>query len=676
MLGEEAALVTPVEASTEVKLIRPACLPAGHSKLVCVRVDTSGMAGETYLFEPAHTPCEGLLVPDALVDIGKQGETTLVIANAGTQPVQLDQGALMGKVRECKVLPPDDQDTPPSLPQVAALESQVVQDASRMKRLNCDLQLDSITLTPTEHSQLSSLVVEFSDLFVLDNSELGKTSLVSHRIDTGDSPPIKQPPRRLPFSLRQHVSQLTEDMLARGVIAPSSSSWASPVVLVAKRDGSTRFCVDYRWLNAVTKQDVFPLPRIDDSLDLLAGSHYFSSLDLAAGYWQVGMAPDSQEMTAFTTPSSLYEFTVMPFGLCNALATFQRLMERVLAGLARDKCLVYLDDVLVIGETFCKHLSNLHAVFECLSSAGLKLKPVKCRLVRSEVAFLGYVVSAGGVSADPGKVRGVTEFLTPSELRTSRGFLGLTSYYRRFILRYSAMAQPLYRLTRKDTPFEWSSECSQAFKNLKLALTEAQVLAYPRFGHPFLLETDASGAGLGAVLSQKQENGTTRPIAYASRTLQPHERNYGISELEGLGVVWAVKHFRHYIYGHSCTVLTDHEALKSLLNTPHPSGKLARWGMALQELDLDIQYRPGKANARADALSRHPIPPVSSDSHCTLVPKVIAAIEPPVLVAQSGESTPDESLGQRQRSDPQLERMIRYLENGELPAWWSALSPF
>ena len=308
--------------------------------------------------------------------------------------MQLDQGTLMGKLRECKVLPLDDQDTPPAPPQVAALDSQVMQDASRMERLNHDLQLDSIKLTLTEHSQLSSLVVEFSDLFALDNSELGKTSLVSHCIDTGDSPPIKQPPRRLPFSLRQRVSQLTEDMLAQGVIAPSSSPWASPVVLVTKCDGSTRFCVDYHRLNAVTKQDVFPLPCIDNSLDLLAGSHYFSSLDLAAGYWQVGMAPDSQEKTAFTTPSGLYEFTVMPFGLCNALATFQRLMERVLAGLAKDKCLVYLDDVLVIGEILCEHLGNLRAVFECLSSAGLKLKPVKCRLVKSEVTFLGYVVSA------------------------------------------------------------------------------------------------------------------------------------------------------------------------------------------------------------------------------------------------------------------------------------------
>ena len=372
------------------------------------------------------------------------------------------------------------------------------------------------------------------------------------------------------------------------------------------------------------------LPWIDDSLDLLAGSRYFTSLDLAAGYWQVGMEPTSQEKTAFTTHEGLYEFTVMPFGLCNAPATFQRLMEGVLVGLARKKCLIYLDDVLVVGSTFSEHLDNLRDVFLRLSAVGLKLKPSKCRLARQEVIYLGYVVSASGIAADPGKVQAVVEFPTPHDVRTLRAFLGLTSYYRRFISRYSAMANPLYGLTHKDTAFDWTPKCEDAFNQLKAALTEAPVLAFPQFGRPFLLETDASGVGLGAVLSQVQDDSTNRPIAYASRTLQPHERNYGISELEALGVVWGIKHFRHYIYGHQCTVYTDHEALRSLLNTPHPSGKLARWGMALQELDLKIQYHPGKTNTRADALSRNPI---------ALSPKDCAETQTPVLVAAMGEPT-------------------------------------
>ena len=214
------------------------------------------------------------------------------------------------------------------------------------------------------------------------------------------------------------------------------------------------------------KQDIFPVPRIDDSLDLLAGTRFFSWLDLASGYWQVGMDPASQEKTAFTTHAGLY---VMPFGLCNA---FQRLMEGVLAGLARDKCLIYLDDVLVMGRTFAEHLSNLRDVFSRLSAAGLRLKPTKCRLVRGEVLFLGYVVSASGISADPGKVRTVTEFPTPTDLRSLRAFLGLTSYYQRFVPHLSVIAQPLYHLTRKDTPFQWTPECDLAFTRLKSTLAE------------------------------------------------------------------------------------------------------------------------------------------------------------------------------------------------------------
>ena len=673
ILGSVVTPEMPTDAAAEVKLIRPARIPAGHSKVVCVKVNNSEVTGETYLFEPtAHQEeHQGLLMPDALVGVRGDGEATLVIANAGAQPVILEEGNVMGRLQQCQVLQEDDhEDSQEDSPQVcvSVIQGPPVADDPRLEKLQSELNIDSIALSPNEHYQLVSLVTEFADLFALDSCELGRTSLVTHRIDTGDSPPIKQPPRRLPFALRHHMCQLTEEMLARGVIAPSSSPWASPVVLVAKRDGSTRFCVDYRRLNAVTKQDVFPLPRIDDSLDLLAGTRYFSSLDLASGYWQVGMDPNSQEKTAFTTHAGLYEFTVMPFGLCNAPATFQRLMEGVLVGLAREKCLIYLDDVLVIGQTFSEHLSNLREVFNRLTTAGLKLKPAKCRLGREEVAFLGYVVSADGISADPGKVRAVTDFPTPRDLKSLRAFLGLTSYYRRFTPRYSAIAHPLYHLTRKDVPFEWTSDCHIAFTRLKSTLTEAPVLAYPQFGHPFLLETDASGLGLGAVLSQKQMDGTTRPIAYASRTLQPHESNYGISELEALGVVWAVKHFRHYIYGHQCTVYTDHEALKSLLNTPQPSGKLARWGMALQELDLDIQYRPGKTNSRADALSRHPVPLQPEDCTKTQTPVLIAAMEAPLPPAQSGEHGPDQtSLSERQLKDPHVREIIRYLVDGELP---------
>ena len=281
--------------------------------------------------------------------------------------------------------------------------------------------------------------------------------------NTGDHPPIKQLPHRTPFALRGQIEQMIAMMLEQGVITPSSS----PVVLVAKKDGSTRLCVDYRRLNSITRMDTYPLPRIDDTLDLLAKTKFFSTLDLASGYWQVGMEASSQPKTAFCAHSGLYEFTVMPFGLCNAPATFQRLMETVLSGLARDKCFIYLDDVLVVGKTFEEHTNNLREVLTRLQEAGLRLKPSKCHLAKSKVTYLGYVVSKECVTVDPDKVAAIQKFPTPASVKELRSFLGLASYYRRFIPGFSKVASPLFALTHKGREFAWSQECEDVFKKIK-----------------------------------------------------------------------------------------------------------------------------------------------------------------------------------------------------------------
>ena len=461
-------------------------------------------------------------------------------------------------------------------PEPAESEETESEESERVERLMDQLNLCLDHLSPFDSEHLTGLVASFSDIFALDASELGTTTLVKHVINTEDQAPVRQPVRRMPFALRSNVDQMVDEMLDQRVIKPSSSPWSSPVVLV-KKDGGLRFCVDYRRLNHVTKLDEFPLPLIDDTLDLSAGARYFTTLDLASGYWQVAMDPASQKKTAFTTYSGLYEFCKMPFGLVNAPATFQRLMEVVLAGLARSSCHVYLDDVLVFGRTLEEHNSNLSKVFERIRGAGLRLKPRKCNFAKESVEYLGHVVSADGIQTDPQKLRAVNEYPTPSDVKSLRSFLGLASYYRRFVPGFSKVAAPLNALTRKDIPYIWTPDCQQAFEQLKKLLTSAPLLKYPDFDKPFILETD----GLGAVLAHWQEDGSVQPVAYASRSLQKHEKNYGITELEGLGVVWAAKHFRPYLYGHQCTVYTDHEALKSLLNTPQPSGKLARWGMAL-----------------------------------------------------------------------------------------------
>ena len=456
---------------------------------------------------------------------------------------------------------------------------------------------------------------------------MGTTQLVTHPIDTIDHRPIKQPIRRTPFALRTKVDQLVQEMLEQRVIEPSESPWVSPIVLVQKRDGGVRFCVDYRKLNQVTKLDEFPLPRIDDTLDLLTGSRHFSTLDLASGYWQVEMEPSSKEKTAFTTYSGLYQFRKMPFGLVNAPATFQRLMEVVVAGLAHSVCVVYLDDILVVGKTVSERNSNLTQVLQRLRSAGLRLQPKKYHFALERVEYLGHVVSADSVSTNPKKRMAVEEYPVPHDLKTLRSFLGLASYNRKFVPYFAKVAGPLHALTKKEVPFLWTPKCQSAFVELKRLLTHSPVLSFPDFAEPFILETDASGACLGAVLAQKQEYGTVRPIAYASRSLQQHEKNYGITELEGLGVVLAVKHFRPYLYGHRCEVYTDHSALTSLLNTPQPSGKLARLGMAIQELDLQIKHRAGRSNANADALSRSPLP-AGENSNMGDTEGVLATLQP------------------------------------------------
>ena len=302
--------------------------------------------------------------------------------------------------------------------------------------------------------------------------------------------------------------------------------------MVKKPDSSVRFCVDYRRLNDVTHKDSHPLPRIDDTLDRLGGAQFFSTLDLQSGYWQVPVAGKDQVKTTFITPQGLYEFKRMPFGLCNAPATFQSMMHAVLRGLSPRDCLVYLDDVIVFSHTFRDHLLRLEAVLTALRHAKLKIKPRKCHLLLGEVHFLGHVVSAEGISTDPEKVQAVREWKAPTNLKSLPAFLGFASYYRRFIPRFAATAHPLHDLLRRDVSFAWSAEHQAAFRKLCVAFCEAPILAFPDFSLPFIVDTDASVFGLGAVLSQVSADGLERPVAYISRSCSAAERNYAKTKLE------------------------------------------------------------------------------------------------------------------------------------------------
>ena len=538
------------------------------------------------------------------------------------------------------------------------------------------------TLTPSQQQDLLHFLTEHHNVFALEEHERGETNLVKMEIDTGDAHPRRCAPRRVPFALREEMARQIDNMQTAKVIQPSASPWASPVVMVRKKDGSHRFCIDYRQLNSVTKADTYPLPRIDDFLDQLGQCHYFSTLDLASGYWQIRMDPNSREKTAFVAPQGLYEFCVMPFGLTNAPAVFQRLMQHLVSGLnpaaGPDFVVVYIDDILVFSPTLEQHLIHLQAVIKRISAAGLKLKPSKCRFVRSEVEYLGHLITPEGLKPNSKLVEAVKEFPRPSDVSGVRRFLGLASYYRRFIQNFARIALPLRELTRKNVTYQWTPACESAMGELKTRLTTAPVLAYPSFGQPYTVETDASISGLGAVLSQTQADNKLHPVAYASRSLSSAERNYSVTELETLAVVWALTRFHSYLYGQSVTVITDHAAIRAVLETPNPSCKHARWwnkvyGTGLKE--VKIVYRAGRLNSSADALSRSPLnePSTHTDgatvlslqSEPTLSPESAEeSSEIPCLLAEPHTSGHNEDFAMEQRKDTELVELITYLERG------------
>lgn len=458
-------------------------------------------------------------------------------------------------------------------------------------------------LSHTHHRRLRSLIVRFADLFG-NTPRKDVTGKTVHRVDTGDVLPIASPPYRVTPERREFMRQEVREMLETGVISESSSPWASPVVLVPKKDGSVRFCVDYRKLNTHTKRDVYPLPVIEDVLTSMQGMKWFSSLDLAQGYWQVPLAPDAKEKSAFITPDGLYEFNVMPFGMTNAPATFQRMMDCVLAGIKWKSCLVYLDDIIIFSTGFDRHLSDLEDVFTRIRKAHLVVKPKKCDWCTQSIRYLGHIIGADGVRPDPDKVLAVQSMTEPDSLKKLQAYLGFIGYYRRFVRNFARVANPLYRLLRANVQWVWGKDQKAAFQTLNAALASAVKLVHPDFTLPFVVDTDASKEGLGAVLSQIR-NGVEEPIAFASRALTEGERKWHCCEFEALAAVWGIKTFAPYVGDRQFTLRVDHHNLRWLQIATH--SRLQRWALELQEFNYVVEYRRGVEHCNCDGLSRNPI---------------------------------------------------------------------
>ncbi|GMF42734.1 unnamed protein product [Phytophthora fragariaefolia] len=444
-------------------------------------------------------------------------------------------------------------------------------------------------------------------LFVESLKKPGRTDLLQFEIDTDDSAPIKQPPYRVSLTEGEIMEAEIQQYLELNLIRPSNSPWASPVLMIRKPDGGIRFCIDYRKLNSVTVKDRNPMPLIDDILDVLGDAQLFSTMDIASGYWNVPMHPDSVSKTAFTCKYGLYEWLVMHFGLCNAVPAFERLMETVLVDLKWRICLVYLDDCVVFSKDFPTHLVRIRQVLTRFQQAGIKLKMKRCHWGRSQVVFWGHIVTPTGILPNPEKVKAVLNVKRPVDIHGIRSFLGLTSYFRRYIPGYASISAPLERLKVKDAPFEWNEDCEGDFRRLKRDLMKPPILVYPDGRKRFKLYVDSSRYAVGACLMQ---------------------------EVDGRDRVF--------------DLYTDHQALTWVFSPGNraTNSKLARWAMELSSLQFKVHHKPGVSMGHVDGLSRLPVNTVAALSLRDLLnPEDTVEDVLPTSVGEQAGAEDDRSVG-------------------------------
>ena len=634
-----------------IRLEEAVVIPARSLKCVRSSVKTEGISSFEAIVDADHElglTSNGLLPPRSVVIINKEGEFTFPLVNFGSTEMKLLPGTLLGRLAPLAMedlisdWPQEGQCEAPTEVIAAACNQGGKEDARQFGpqeepvSVSADPCLTSLSpdgeqhpastvpahlldlfkeavedLTELETEQVRQLLGDFGTLFAAPGQPLGRTHLAEHIIDTGDHAPVKMPFRRFGPFHRQVIREEIDSMLEKGVIRESKSPWNNPIVVVKKAgSASYRICQDARFTNQVTLKDSYPLPNTGDCLDALEGARMFCTLDLLTGFWQIPLHEESKAKTAFSTPDGgHYEYEVLAFGLCNAPATFERLMDTCLAGLRWQQCLVFLDDVVVFGRDFSETFTRLQNVFERLVAADLKLKPSKCHFFREEVHFLGHLVSSEGVKPCPQKIEAVVNWQTPKCLKEVRSFLGLAGYYRKFIQGFGKIAAPLSSLTQKNKKFIWDDSCEEAFRTLKEKLTNFPVLDFPSSDMKavMILDTDASDLAVGACLSQVKD-GQEHVIAYASKVLSAAQRRYCVTYKELYSVIVFTRHFKHLLWGRKFLIRTDHMALKWLSGFRDLGhGMLARWVTRLGEFSYEIVHRKGLHHGNSDALSRRPI---------------------------------------------------------------------
>lgn len=532
-----------------------------------------------------------LIIPSAII---KQNHTHLKIVNLGYTDVIWEAHRLIARAELV------------TIPVFRGESSILAIESSKTNSIRVNLSdIEKGTLNDSENAQLLALLNKYVHSFARTTKDLGCTDLIKMHIRTINDQPVSCKPYRLSHKESEVVNTKVNDLLEAGIIRESMSSYASPVVLVKKKGGDYRLCVDYRALNANTIKDRYPLPHIEDQVNKLSGKYFFTTLDLAQGYYQVGLDEDSIPKTAFVTPSGQYEFLKMPFGLANDPAVFSRLIQMTLGRIDQNIAL-YLDDVMLPTTTVQEGLKLLEKVLQLLTRANLKLNLGKCSFLKRTATYLGHEISAGTIQPGQAKIKCVSDYKRPRNVHEIRQFIGLTSYFRKFVQNFAQIACPLTLLTKKDEKWNWGPEQEIAFQTLKQRLVEKPILAIYNADAKTELHTDASKVGLGGIFMQYQIDGSLKPIAYFSRVTSNEEKHYHSYELETLAVVESLKRFRIYLTGIKVKVITDCSALRTTLVKRDLIPRIARWWLTIQDFDLEIEYRPGERMRHVDALSRNP----------------------------------------------------------------------
>lgn len=603
--------------------------------IICAKTRMKNIG--TALFEPSKEFIEQteLVCPNALVKI-ENGNTWITMINTSDSARQLEKNVIIGSIS----LPTHGSISFPVVEQTSIeinnsneLQCRICQAKHVSKRsLFEHLRLTGHYATKEENgpikqidrkvyqqinemidhlgdtqqkNQLRSILVRYAAVFDTSSPTTIRTS-VKHTIEVENVRPIVQRPYRRTNEQEQLIDEMCEEFHRNKIIRPSQSSWASPVVLQKKKDGSWRFCIDYRRLNEVTRKDKYPLPRIQEIFDALADAKYFSKLDFKGGYHQVSIDERDRSKTAFVTRNHLWEYNVMPQGICNGPPTFQRIVNRLLGRLQWQFVLGYIDDIIIYSKTIDEHLNHVDQILSLLYNANFRLNANKCLFAQQQIQFLGHEIDEQGIRPCPEKTRAILNLPVPNSIKSAMSFVKMAEYYRNHIPNFSTLAQPLFDLTKKNSRFHWEQEQQQAFDQIKKLLVNRPLLHFPDSNRIFIIQVDASDYGIGAVLMQNVDQ-SDKPVAYMSQKLNHQQRNWNTTEKECFAVVSSIKKWHHYVFGRDFIVKTDHHSLCWLNKSHNNNPKLNRWRMFLQDYSFTIEHVKGKSNCVADCLSRYPI---------------------------------------------------------------------